>query len=164
MKRQEYELVPHGSLEALHASLRRVERKLQLTMVGFALSVVVLGLLGAFALGVLREALQPTVLRARTIQVVDTAGRTRIELGVGFHGPSLALYDSTGKSRLGLAVTSDGPMVALSDASEGERVSLGVPASGVPDFILSDRAGFQAILTSSTALFHKDKSILWVAP
>ena len=164
MKRQDYELIRSGSVEGLHASLKNLERRLQFTMLGWALSVVVLGLLGAFALVLLREAMQPSVVRARTIQVVDAAGHTRIDLGVGFSGASLALYDSAGKSRLGFIVASDGPKVVLSDAAEHDRASLEVSASGLPDFVLSDGAGYQAILTPSTVIFDKNKKVFWAAP
>jgi len=164
MKTKQYELVPAGSLEALHDSLKAVERKLQFTLAGWALSVVVLGLLGTLALGLVREAVHPTDIRARTIQVVDAAGRTRADLGVGSDGPALTLYDAAGKARLGLIVTSDGPRIALSDSFEAQRTSLEVTASGTPDFTISDSVGYQAILTPSTVLFHKDKKIFWASP
>lgn len=164
MKKKEYEMVPAGSLDALEAVLRATERRLQLTMVGWGLSVIVLGLVAAFALGIVRDALRPAEIRARTIQVVDAAGRTRVGLDVGSDGPALTLYDAAGKSRLGLTVTSDGPRVVLSDAFEAQRTLLEVGASGMPDFTLSDSIGFQSILTPSTVLFHKDRKVFWTSP
>jgi hypothetical protein len=164
MKKKEYEMVPAGSLETLETILRAMERRLQLTMVGWGLSVIVLGLVTAFALGIVRETLRPAEIRARTIQVVDAAGRTRAYLGAGADGPALTLYDDAGKSRLGLVVTSDGPRVVLADGFEAQRALLEVSASGIPDFSLSDSIGFQSILTPSTVLFHKDKKIFWASP
>lgn len=164
MKRKEYEMVPAGSLDTLEAVLKATERRLQWTMAGWGLSVIVLGLVTAIALGIVRDALRPAEIRARTIQVVDAAGRTRVGLGVGSDGPALTLYDAAGKSRLGLIVTSDGPRVVLSDAFETQRTLLEVGASGMPDFTLSDSIGFQAILTPSTVLFHKDKKVFWTSP
>jgi hypothetical protein len=164
MKRKEYEMVPAGSVDALETVLKAMERRLQLTMVGWGLSVIVLGLVTAFALWIVRDSLRPAEIRARTIQVVDAAGRTRASLGVGSDGPSLTLYDDAGKSRLGLVVASDGPRVVLSDPFETQRASLEVSSSGMPDFTLSDSIGFQSILTPSTVLFHKDKKIFWASP
>jgi hypothetical protein len=164
MKRKEYEMVPAGSLDALETVMKAMERRLQLTMVGWGLSVLVLGLVTAFALGIVRDALRPADIRVHTIQVVDAAGRTRVGLGLGSDGPALTLYDAAGKSRLGLIVTSDGPRVVLSDAFEAQRLLFEVGASGMPDFTLSDSIGFQAILTPSTVLFHKDRKVFWTSP
>jgi hypothetical protein len=164
MKSKEYEMVPAGSLDALESVLRVMERRLRWTMAGWGLSVIVLGLVTAFALVIVRDAMRPTEIRVRAIQVVDAAGRTRVDLGVGSDGPALTLYDAAGKSRLGLIVSSDGPRVALSDAFETQRTLLEVGASGMPDFTLSDSLGFQAILTPSTVLFHKDKKLFWASP
>jgi hypothetical protein len=163
-KVKEYELIPAGSLEALRGSLNAMERKLQLTMAGWALSVAVLGGLGVVALGVLHDALRPADVRARTIRVVDAAGRTRLDMGTGPDGPAVTLYDATGKSRLELLVTSDGPKVMLADTLEAERTSLEVHTSGMPDFVLTDGAGYQAILTPSTVVFDKDKKVFWTSP
>ena len=164
MKSKEYEMVPAGSLDALETVLMAMERRLRWTMAGWGLSVIVLGLVAAFALGIVRDALRPAEIRVRTIQVVDAAGRTRADLGVGADGPGLTLYDTAGKSRLGLLVTSEGPRIVLSDAYEAQRTLLEVGASGMPDFTLSDSIGFQAILTPSTVLFHKDKKVFWASP
>jgi hypothetical protein len=164
MKRKEYEMVPVGSLDALETVLKAMERRVQLTMVGWGLSVVVLGLVAVLALWIVRDSLRPAEIRARTIQIVDAAGRTRASLGVGSDGPALTLYDDAGKSRLGLVVASDGPRVVLSDPFETQRASLEVSSSGMPDFTLSDSIGFQSILTPSTVLFHKDKKIFWASP
>ena len=163
-KTKEYELVPAGSLEALHSSLKALERKLQVTMIGWALSVVVLGALGAFALGIVREAIHPADIRARAIQIVDTAGRTRADLGVGSDGPAFTFYDTAGKSRLALVVTSDGPRIALSDSFEAQRTALELSASGTPDFTLTDSIGYQAILMPSTVVFNKDRKVIWASP
>jgi hypothetical protein len=163
-KTKEYELVPTGSLETLEGSLRAMERKLQLTMVGWALSVVVLGVLGVIALGVLHDALHPSDLRARSIRVIDTAGRTRLDMGTGPDGPAVTLYDAGGKMRLELLVTADGPKVVLADSLEAERTALEVNSSGMPDFTLTDSGGYQAILTPSTVVFDKDKKVFWTSP
>jgi hypothetical protein len=164
MTKKEYEMVPAGSLDALEAVLRATERRVKLMMVGWGLSVIVLGLLTAFALGIVRDALRPADIRARTIQVVDAAGRMRVGLDVGSDGPALTLYDAAGKARLGLTVTSDGPRVVLADALEAQRTLLEVGASGMPDVMLSDNIGFQAVLTPSTILFNKDRKIIWTSP
>lgn len=164
MKRKEYEMVPAGSLDALETVLKAMERRLQLTMAGWGLSVLVLGVVTAFALGIVRETLRPSDIRVRSIQLVDAAGRTRAGLGLGADGPALTLYDAAGKSRLGLVVTPDGPRVVLSDAFEAPRMALEVGSAGMPDFTVSDSIGFQAILTPSTVLFHKDRKVFWTSP
>jgi hypothetical protein len=103
-------------------------------------------------------------VRAHSIRVIDTAGRTRVDMGTGPDGPAVTLYDAAGRSRLELLVTSDGPKVVLADSLEAERESLEVHSSGMPDFTLMDSAGYQAILTPSTVVFDKDKKVFWTSP
>lgn len=104
-------------LEALRARLEQVERRLRFAAVAWVASVLVAILLGVAA----QQAVsQPEVLRARRIEVVDAAGRTRISLGTAPDGTSwLGLQDAAGEIRAGLAVFPDGsPRLTLWDAAE----------------------------------------------
>lgn len=64
--------------EDLHARLCKVERRFRAVVTAWTLSTVVFGVLGAW-MGQAHS--QPSVVRARELQVVDDQGRVRISLG-----------------------------------------------------------------------------------
>jgi hypothetical protein len=89
---------------------------MRVVVAGWVLSVAVFVLLGV---AVQQAVSQPEVLRARRIEVVDTAGRLRIALGVASDGsPGLGFWDTTGRVRIALVVDPDGsPGLSLHDAA-----------------------------------------------
>jgi hypothetical protein len=132
MERQEF--------EALRARVESLERRMRIAVAGWVLSVVALVVLGVAA----QQAVsQPGVLRARSFEVVDAAGRRRIGLGVLPDGsPKLGLHDAAGRTRAGLAVLPGGsPVLALDDAAGRTRIMLTLTPDGSPWLTLNDAAG-----------------------
>ncbi len=103
-------------LEALRLRLERVERRLRFAAVAWVAGVLVVILLGV---AVQQAISQPEVLRARRLEVVDTAGRVRAALGMASDGSSaLGLWDATGRVRIAIVVDPDGsPGLSLHDAA-----------------------------------------------
>jgi len=149
--------------EALRKRLDRVERRLRVAVVGWVVSIATVVVLGV---AVQQAVSQPEVLRARSFEVVDAAGRVRIALAVGRDGssglglydvagrvrgvlsvlpdgsPGLGLYDAAGQARIGLGLLPDeSPWLSLLDAAERERIALDVFPDGSPMLTLKDAAG-----------------------
>lgn len=179
-------------LESLQAHLRKVERWLRGVVVGWLFSMVTVALVlvvvaeqaksGDTALRTLISqsaeanrtatiqallehfASGKSVLRARAIEIVDSAGRKNIEMGVfpdgtaglllygavgkarielgvrpdGFSG--LRLFDSAEKARIVLAVDTD-PRLGFHDATRRPRIVLALLPGGMPGVVLFDGAG-----------------------
>lgn len=129
--------------DAIHARLEKLERRLRVTLVGWVLSLVVLVLLGATAQ---RAISQPTVLRARSLEIVDQTGQARIVLSVdripgrsdvrpGVSG--IWLLDAAGKPRARLSSADDGSFsLSFSDPARPQFSTLSLDG-----FILSDTTG-----------------------
>ena len=86
----------------------------------------------------------PVVLRGRSFEVVDAAGKTRLGLGVMKPDgrPGLVLSDAAGKGRVVLSVNSSGnPGLDLYDAAGKLRVLLSVNSDGNPGLALLDKNG-----------------------
>jgi len=130
MERQESEL--------LLARVERLERRLRVAVVGWVVSIATVVVLGV----AVQAISQPEVLRARRIEVVDTAGRARIVLGVLPDGSlGLGLWDAAGRPRIGLGVAPDrSPALGLSDAAGRPRIGLVVLPDGSPVLGLWDAA------------------------
>ncbi len=125
-------------LDFLRTRIERLERRMRMVVAGWVLSVAVV-LLGV----AVQEAVsQPETLRARRIEVVDAAGRTRIGLGTLPDGSAaLSLADAAGRVRIGLGTFPDGrPRLSLMDAAGRERIGLGTLPDGSPGLSLADAA------------------------
>jgi hypothetical protein len=89
------------------------------------------------------QAKQPAVadvVRARRLEVVDAAGKTRAGLSLGPDGgPRLLLFDASEKPRATLSVDSKGsPRLLLSGEAGKTRASLSVGPDGSPRLFLFD--------------------------
>ncbi len=104
----------YQEVEAIQARLQTVERRLRLTLMGWVVSFVILVLLGAAAQ---HATSQPTVLRARSLEVIDDAGRARIVLSAdSVPGEPEA---QPGVSGLWLLDAMGRPLASLSSAPNG---------------------------------------------
>jgi hypothetical protein len=103
----------------------------------------------------------PEMVRARSFQVLDTAGKFRAGLGVGSDGTvGLSLLDAAGKTRAVFAMFSDGtPGMYLQDEAGKTRAALGSVS------VLANTTGEKTIRAeSSLLLFDKDGRLMWQAP
>ncbi len=125
--------------DKLHTRVRTVERRLRLVVTGWIFSLVAFVLLG---LWVQQAISQPSVLRARRLEITDDAGQPRIAMDAVGQRPSVWLSDGSGKRRLGLAVIPPGvPVLWLLDPEERKRIELSVLPDGAGALVLSDSPG-----------------------
>ncbi len=110
-------------LAALKTQVYKLEWRLRCAFIGWATSFTILVLLGVL---VQHVASQPSVLRARTLSIVDDKGRVRIALDASsaFGEPNIQLRDEAGKTRLWLIVYSNTPVVQLQDEEGHIRFEL----------------------------------------
>ncbi len=117
-------------LPALKARVYKLEWRLRCAFIGWAMSIAILALLGVL---VQHVASQPSVLRARTLNIVDDKARVRIVLDTSstFGEPNIQLRDEAGKTRLWLTIAgvtpSDAPVVQLLD--EAGKIQFELAAS-----------------------------------
>ncbi len=141
--------------EVIRARLEKVERRLRMTLVGWVVSLVMLVLVG----GASQYATsQPTVLRARSLEVVDQMGRARIVLSVdrvpgssesrpGVSG--IWLLDDTGRHLATLGSTPNGSS-SLSFNDPARPLQFGTLS--LDGLILSDTKGTGRIQVSFDGL------------
>jgi len=91
------------------------------------------------------QAKQPAVgevVRARSFEAVDEAGKTRANLSLLGGTPVLSFYDAAGKQRATVGMNLDGtPSLGFRDARGNARGVLGINAEGATGVLLSDAAG-----------------------
>ncbi len=138
-------------VEVLSARVRSVEQRLRITLVGWVLSVVVLGV---FWVGAQRAASQTDIqsnVRARSLDVYDDSNKRRLGIGISKEGnPGIWLYDATDKARVHFGI--DGgvkPEVWFADETGAIRMHVGTNGSGDPGIWIYDASG---------------KSVTWSAP
>jgi len=104
-------------LDVLRAKVSALERRLQLIVAAWLLTVVGLLVLG---LGARQAISQPEVVRARTVQVVDRSGKTRAVLGIDEQKDEvyLALLRSKGDSLARLSGSEKQVRLLLGPAKE----------------------------------------------
>lgn len=121
----------------LEARLNMLQHRLQVAVVGWVLSVLLLGLLSIAAV---RANARPEVLVARGLDLVDARGRLHGTLGVADDGTTrLILGDERGKPRVTLGIGVEGEVrFVLYDAQARTRVALGVLSDGTPWMRLLD--------------------------
>lgn len=130
-----------SELEALRARLDRVERHLRIVRWAWLLGAAAVAVLGASAgqAAPQQAATQPAVVRARAVEVVDEAGRTRIELAVRHGIGMLQVADASGHARLGMLVFPDGvALLQLQDTRGRTRLRVSVGAEGEPGLWMFD--------------------------
>ncbi len=157
-----------------HALLQRLERleheNRRIWLFGvFALLVVVVGVVGAFAHP------QRQTVRAQEFILVDGMGKTRALLGSDTAGAHFNLYDENGVNRLAMTANPQAPSIVLYgsdnrarymvfgwddgaefmllDRSRTQRVSLDLRAGGgfAPRLIFRDAIGVNRIVLASGA-------------
>ena len=122
--------------EALRARVERLEQRVRTVVAGWLSSTVVFMLLGV---AVQQASSQPAALRARRIEIVDTAGRPRIGLSVAPDGsPALDLWGAEGRPHISLTISSDEPSLSVVDKAGRTRVLLAISQNGWPAFSLMD--------------------------
>ena len=140
----------NGEVEAMYARLQRVEHRLRVVSLAWLMSIVVFGVLAIgvqLAMSQQPGALQPLppqeLVRARSIEVVDSAGNVRIALNVTPEGiAEVSLAESAGKGRMWLTVRPDGiPSVALADSMGKGRIWMTAYPDRSSGLILSDPVG-----------------------
>jgi hypothetical protein len=114
-------------LEALRLRVQRLERRLCTVLVAWLISVLVLGFLGPFVQPAIS---QPSVLRARTLEIIDAKGKPVIRLRTSEIGGALVeIADGAGKTRV--AISGSASTLWINDQS-GEKplFALGVDLDG----------------------------------
>ena len=130
-----------------------------------------------------KPAAVPDVVKAKSFQVVDAAGKRRAGMAVDSDGnPFLGLFDAAGTTRARLAMISDGTTaLAFYDAAGKGRAMLSIAKDGRPSLMLLDSNEIRAVLgatsltaikteevtirpESSLVLFDKDGKVMWQAP
>lgn len=97
----------------------------------------------AYAVGKAQGASVQEVVKAKTFEVLDSAGNERAVLATAPDGfPLLSLDDKDGKARARLAVLPDGrSALTVLDRNGKLRVSLAVQPDGSPELALLDDNG-----------------------
>ncbi len=142
-------------LDVIRARLENVERRLRVTLVAWVGSIVALVLLGVAAQ---HATSQPTVLRARSLEVVDEQGMARVVLSVdripgssesrpGVSG--IWLLDATGRHLATLNSAANG-YSSLSFSDPARPLQFGTLS--LEGLILSDGKGTGRIQLSSDGL------------
>jgi len=135
--------------DKLYTQMRIVERRLRLIVTGWILSLVAFLLIG---LWVQAATSQPSILRARRLEITDDTGQARIAFDVIQKRPSIWLRDESGKRRLGLAVAQYGvPVLWLLDSEERKRIEISVLPDGAGALVLSDGPGRSRLWLNVTA-------------
>lgn len=129
--------------EALQTRVAALEKKLKRTSIGWIMTLVLL-LVGG--IGVEQAMSQAQSLQARRLDLLDSAGHTRLTLGFDTTGrPGLWMYDDASKGRIfiGFGSQRPTPQVTLQDDNGRTRLYLGFGATGniTPQVTLSDEAG-----------------------
>lgn len=97
--------------DVLMARLQRVERRQRMTLIGWALSLTCLVVLGA---GVHPAGSQSSVIRASEFDVVDASGRDVIAIGLDAEGMAgLRVYDQRKQPRLAVGFSGSGPSASF---------------------------------------------------
>jgi len=134
--------------QALAARLAAVERRLRITTMVWLGVVMVMIVL---SVGAERALSQTQALQARSLDIVDANGRTRISLSMSTAGnPAIWIYDANQKTRVYLGLSGSGqptPQLNLSDENERTRAYLGFGTTGAstPQLGLSDPQGVQRL-------------------
>ena len=158
--------------EVLAARLAAVERRLRLSTFVWLGIVIVLTVV---SFGAQRALSQTSALHARSLDIVDASGRTRISLGLNTNGaPGIWVYDAHSKSRVYVGLSAQAaPAIELEDKSEKIRVYLGLGAGegSAPELSLTDPRGDQRLYvgwsTTEKPLFSvygADGKTLWSSP
>ena len=129
--------------EALQTRVAALEKKLKRTSIGWVMMLVLL-LVGG--IGVERAMSQAQSLQASRLDIVDSAGHTRLTLGFDTTGrPGMWMYDNANKTRvfIGFGSSRATPAITLLDDTGRTRLFLGFGATGniTPQVTLSDEAG-----------------------
>ena len=129
--------------EALQARVAALEKRLKRTSIGWIMTLVLLLVGGIWVEQAMSQAQS---LQARRLDIVDSAGHTRLTLGFDTAGrPGLWMYDDANKNRvfLGFGSSRPTPQLTLQDDTGRTRLFLGFGATGnvTPQVTLSDEAG-----------------------
>jgi hypothetical protein len=108
-----------------------------------------------------KQAAVPDVVRARSFEVVDAAGKPRAGLDVLSDGRSgLQLHDAAENPRAALVLTQDGSTsLRLADKAGTERAVLGVSSLKTVE-----TREVRVRPESSLVLFGKDRNVMWNVP
>lgn len=130
----------HLEFAVLQARVERLERRMRVVVAGWVVSAVVFVLLGV---AVQQAVSQSEVVRARRIEVVDEAGRTRALLAArpGDGAPALHFLDATGRLRIALVTVEGSTGLSLYDAEGRTRIVLAILPDAPPGLRLWDAAG-----------------------
>ncbi len=122
-------------VEDMRKRLERLERHLRIIVAGSVSGILLAVVLG---MAVQRATAQPSVLRVRSVEVVDGAGRVRITLRVfPDGGPGLLFSDTQGRSRVVLG-SEPGASLVLGDGTGMTDIMLSVFPDGRPELFLRD--------------------------
>lgn|SRR2546422_9081853 len=130
----------HSGSQVLNARLSLVERRLRAVITLWALSLFAMVPLGVL---IQQAGSQPTIVRARSIEIVDRAGMERLLLSITSDGtPGLRVRDAKGKVRLELSVDPKGrPGLTFADDSGKLRAVFVLLAEEGPTLRMFDAAG-----------------------
>jgi hypothetical protein len=174
---------PETALERRVAQLERSQRRLQgITFVSVAL------LVAAVSLGMAADPVPPQTVVAKSIQLLDDAGRLRIlinaragvslldeekrpraVLSLDRSGPGLALYGTSSRAGTLLNVNAEGPALSLRDNAGRTRALLAAIDQG-PALILSDENERERIALTQrsdgvhAAILDAQGGFAWQAP
>jgi hypothetical protein len=129
-----------AELGAFEARLVRMERRLRVTTTGWAITLIVIAVLGLFSS---RASSQSESVRARALEVIDAAGVVRVALSVQPEGiAEIALSDAGGRGRMWLHVRPDGtPSVVLADNAGRGRIWLASYGDRTSGLLMADGQG-----------------------
>lgn len=173
----------HDALEQRLAALERSHRRLRrITAAAFVL------LFGVATLGMAADRTPPETLVAKSIQILDDAGRLRMlinaragvslldeekrpraVLSVDHSGPGLALYGTSSRGGALLNVNGDGPALSMRDNAGRTRALLAAIDQG-PALILSDENEHERIAlvqragVANVGILDPHGAYTWKAP
>jgi hypothetical protein len=124
--------------QILMGRLERLERQNRIVRAGGTLAI----LAGAAALCIGMSAPRRT-LETDLLVIKDTAGNTRMILGMADDGPAITMLDKSGKLRANIGVTDKGPEFDFLDQSETPRLQMYIDEKQVPRLNLLDSRGTQ---------------------
>ncbi len=138
--------MPQDSMAAEVESLRRriatMERKWRMSGLLWLGSIVIVAVLW---IGAQRAVSQTNVVKTSGVDIVDSAGKVRLSLGLSQRGNgALWLYDASGRNRAFLgfsAADPPTPMVVLNDEREAARLYMGWTSLEKQQFATYDNAG-----------------------
>jgi hypothetical protein len=129
-------------VESIRRRLERVERQNRWLRLGFLLLLLLGGYAVSDRIDLEQAVVTPTLLESRELKILDSDGNPRLFVRMYSRVPVLQVMDTAGKPRMSLGLRfDDTPFIDLSDATGRTRATLEMTEDDAPAMRLMDENG-----------------------